>query len=579
MSIVSYEGVNDIARLMLTVPDPGVAYNEWPNPPWNTVRYEWNAEYPPCSPEWFVQRTAKHAFVTGMQYAEHSEPAQDTPAQVVAVPATSEPTQAEPEMQVHNGVVTDTHLFIMRDGKLSKKRLPAPIAHVGDLLQLCLITGLDALWIVPETELSDRATHDFIESPEGARDWEIKTPVYTKPGMYEDNKARCTFLKAWKKKNARAADESGREVHLGYAEHNNRWDLDTVTNPVHLLGALTYLEDALQYPVRYSPASEGKNLMIEENKKERAPWVRPVKVSKYPPVESTRVIDVLWKRALTASELELSHMIAADKNSQFPASGTSVLLGAGDPVYEEFPTFNMKKLRAGVYHCHNITSHGSEFDGVQLPHPTDGLTEGWFWTYTVKLLYELGYTFSITEAYSWDEAHTTLRPWAERVWHARAILDDKNPLCNFARYKSPEARKLAYNAVKPVLNMSIGLLAHPPEHANYPGALDWYRPDWNALIIDNARYQMFWRIRSFIEKGYKPVGVLADCLYYIVNTDNHIAALPKMFDRWDKLGGYKRKFKREITVAQAAPLFNDPKLDIGQINKMLLDYDRYLIEL
>ena len=498
--------------------------------------------------------------------AQASQGAQDRPG-------------SRPVLQVRNGVVDDMYLYMMRDGKLRKNRLPEQIPHAGHLLQLCLEAGLDALWIVPETTLSDRATRDFIEYPEAGATWDIKNAQYTDPRAYEDKQARCTYLKAWKRPGSRAQGETGRAVHLGYAEHNSRWELDTVTNPVHLLGALTYLEDALHFPVRYGPASVGKHLMQAVNKGEREAWVVPVDLSECPPVTSTRVNDVLWKRSFTEEEQSKPYMIAADKNSMFPASCTSVLLGEGEPEHVERPAFNLKKPLAGVYFC--SVSGTSEFDGVTLPHPTDGVMKGWFWVYTVKLLHELGYTVDIEEAYvwPWENSHATLRPWAELLWNVRATLDVRNPLCDTERYISPEARALAYNAVKPVLNMSIGLLAKPREYDGYKGSTDWYRPDWNALIIDNARYQMFWRIRFMMAKGYKPVGVLADCLYYIVDSDEPAQALPGMFDRSDKLGGYKRKFKRTITASQVAPLFNNSLLDIGQVNKALLDHDRGRIEL
>lgn len=577
-----------VSQDFYSVPDPHVGMNEWPNPPWNATSYEWDAVYPERSPEWYAQTTAKLALAHGIQYAKYSDqygrpasnPIEQIPAQVASVPD-PRPGAASREdaIPVCNGVVNDTHLYMMRDGKLIKKPL-GTIQHVWDLLQLCLENGLRALWVLAETELSDKATRDFIERPEIAQTWEIKNPQYAKSGRYEDGQERCTFLKAWKKKEARGQGENGRAVHLGYAEHNNRWDLDGVENPVQLLGALSYLEDALGMEVKYSPSSAGKHLMQSTNEtKERSTWLVSVDLSQYPPVEQTRVIDVFWKRPLTERELGNSHFIAADKNSMYPASCTSVLLGTGEPEHRERPVFDMKKPLAGVYLC-SITGT-SDFNGVDLPHPTDGRTYGWFWTYTVKLLHEVGYTVDIEEAYvwPWERSHTILRPWAELLWNARASLDSKNPLCNSTRYPSKEARELAYNAVKPVLNMSIGLLAKQREYEGYAGATDLYRPDWNALIVDNARYQMFWRMRSFMKKGYTPIGVLADCLYYIVDTDDHIAALPGMFDRSDKLGGYKRKFKRAVTVAQVANMFNDPRSDIRDINKMLLDYDREKIEL
>ncbi len=75
-----------------------------------------------------------------------------------------------------------------------------------------------------------------------------------------------------------------------------------------------------------------------------------------------------------------------------------------------------------------------------------------------------------------------------------------------------------------------------------------------------------------------PVGVLTDCLYYLGKTDNHAQELPGMFDRVGKLGGFKRKYNKPITVAQLAPLFAG-RMGIEEINRQLLAYDRGALEL
>jgi hypothetical protein len=412
--------------------------------------------------------------------------------------------------------------------------------------------------------------------------WEIKNPIYAAGSGYTDDQPRCTFTKAWKKKNARLSTESGRAIALGFAEHNDTWALDTVNNPVHLLGAITYLEDALQCPIQYSAQSTGKRLMKETNVKgERAEWVRPVNLAPFrdTPIVTNKVVDVLWKCELSEQERgEGMFLIAPDKNSEYPAGCTGVLLGEGEPNYIERPVFDMKKSLAGVYSC--SISGTSDFDGIQLPHPTNGVTNGYFWTYTVKLLHELGYTIEIKDAYvwNWEKSHTILRPWVEHVWSARERLDSNNPRCDTIAYPSQDARKFAYGAVKPVLNSSLGLLDHPPDY-DTEDSRAWYRPDWYQLIKDYARYQMFWRIRTMLKNcGLRPVGVLADCLYYACTSDDHIQALPKMFDRWDKLGGYKRKFKKTIASAQYIPLF-DQYEDIREINNVLLAYERGTVSL
>lgn len=600
---VPHIDIKDLGTIMNALADPHVACNVYPNPFWNTISYNWNESYPSCSPEWFAQQTAKNMLVMGAQYAKYQDrygrplkepqalPAQSAQGERIAATTAQElpahDLQTVPstqELKYSNGVLTDTHLYMIREGTLVKKRLPAQERlNLATLLQICLESGLQALWILAGTNLSDWATQEYIEAGNA---WDVKNAQYTPDTEYEDGKKRCTYLKAWKRKEARTPGESGREVHLGYAEHNTAWGLYEVASPVLLLAILSYLEDTLGRPIQYKPNTLGKHLMQDLNKGERANWIRPIDLSDFEMVRITKVVDVRWKRPLTEQEMQLlTHLIGADKNSQYPAGCTSVLLGSGQPEHVKRPVFDLKKPLAGVYNCR--VSGTSDFNGIGLPHPLQNLmyTEkngeirGQFWTYTVKLLLELGYSVEIEEADVWAESHTILRPWAEHLWNARAVLDEKNPLCNRERYKSKEARALAYQAVKPVLNTSLGLLDTTLKFTSYEGATDLYRPDWYALIKDISRYHMFWRIRSFLKKGSIPVGVHADCLYYLTATDDHARALPGMFDRETALGGYKRKYKKTITVAQVAALFNDPRLDIQQINMTLNQYDDGRIEL
>jgi hypothetical protein len=462
-------------------------------------------------------------------------------------------------MDVRVGVITDEHLYHMRRGKLAKIKLPHTPAHVGEICQLCLTHDLSALWVLPDTCTSRRAHADFLQ---GTRtQWGIKSYTLKRaPGHEEEGLAT---VGAWKLQEARAPEESGRVVYVIFPEYETDWKLDDVRDPIMLLATMAYVEDAIEAPVRFSPGNVGKEIMARVNahwKRER--WIEPTYVNRYAPVVEEKVPQLLWKRALSEQERSRAGVVAYDKNSQFPASCTSVVMGAGAPVHVEKPLFQMKERPTpGVWYCR--VSGSSIFDGVQLPHPTRGKTEGWFWSYTVKLLMEVGYHVEIEQAYLWENGHTILRPFAERLWRARASLkEDMN------RYRHEQARERAQDAIKLMMNVALGWLDMGKNRDLSEEEIVWYhRPDWYQLLRDNAYYQMFWRVRTYLKKGFSPIGIYEDCLYYAVDDLNHETALPGMMERVGKLGGFKRKYRYvDIPMTVAQPLFDDPQMDIQKIN-------------
>lgn len=527
---------------------------------------------------------------------EHQKRAGKTPAQqayyaaIAAQHAPSEPEitaqpapSSRPPINYRVCVVDDTHVYSIRAGKVHRSLLPE-VKNVGDLLQVCEDLGLDALWVLPETALSERATDDFMV----AEQWEIKRVQYPKgASVWDDDRKRATFVRAWKKleyrDRSRAARgrgiDQGRALHIGYAEHEISYGFETITNPVALLAAVSYTEDATGTPLRFSAQSTGKYTMIESTRGKHANWIQPVALPEKIPLMAN---DCVWRRALAPEEIAAGgYLITADKNSMYMAACTSAMLPEGDPEYLNGEAIAaIEKLPTGIYH---IRLHGeSVFDGKQLPHPTDGRREGWAWVYTVTLARDLGYQVEIIEGYIWraGRSHTTLRKWAEHMWDARAALKSGSPDETGAkRYAHNAARQAAYLAINTIIRGGMGLLDHEPEYDG-PDARLWFHPEWYALIIDLARCKMFYVIKKYYDaQGLRPIAVYTDCLYYLGETDNHLQELPEMYARADKLGGFKRKYERTITVAQLAPLFADTRLPIETINMQFLAYDRGEIEL
>lgn len=480
--------------------------------------------------------------------------------------------QGEP-IAAHIGVVDDTHLYQLQSGKLARRAL-GEIRHAGDLLEICLQTELETVWILSGTALSDRATEDFITG--AGETWEVTNAQYAQGETQTDGQARASFLRAYKKREARGRrspgeTDQGRAVYLAFAEHSFSYNFDEIRNATTLLYAVAYLEDAIAAPLRFSAQTVGKNLMKAENSAPaRLSWVAPIDLSAFPQVESAAT-DLVWMRELTPDEYN-GYLITADKNSMYCAACTSAQLGEGEPVYKRGTEIDASRLQTGIYHIR--LSGASQWDGVQLPHPTDRQVDLWAWVYTVKLCQDLGYGVEIVEGVVWERAHTTLRTWAERVWRSRAGLKrDKK------RYQNEAGRLASNEAMQTIIRGAMGLLAHKPEFADRQGALDWFRPDWNRLIVDLSRVKMFYTIRKYVELGYKPFAVLTDCIYFIGVCDNHPQAIPGLFDRAGELGGFKRKFDRAVTGRQIAALQARKGYTITEVNIALIKFDRDEIEI
>ena len=568
------QGAQDITARMIalkrhmdTLSDPGAVFNEYPNAPWNTTRYDWSGIYPPDSQEYRAQFNARLALALGLQFNttpdRYGRPGRaqqgEQEAQEETQQGEQEPAQAP--LHVYNGVLTDSELIIMQHGKLARLALSQPMQHAGDIWQLCLDYQLRAIWVVAGSEISERATKDFIEAARPG--WEVQAVSYTRgPG---EHTPMCKYAMGYRKGYASCS--------VSFAGHNDRWDVDTVTNPLLLLATITYIEDAIKYRAIFSPGRTGQQLIQRKNTGERANWIRPVpELATIAPIVDTGVNDLNWKRPLSEQEAQGGYCIVGfDKSSQYTASCTSALLGEGAPRWVAVPHFDMKHLRPGVYKC-TITGE-SEWNGAALPHPTDGVTSGWFWAYTVKLLLELGYTVAIDEAWIWEhkQAHTTLRAWAETIWNAtRALKEDTT------RYSNAQARALAYDNSKNIGRHAIGLLNRPPDDTTRPGAYSGYRPDWNRLIIDNARYLISRRIMKYAAMGFIPLGVHVDCIFYAIPT-NDVNAIPDMLDRAGMLGGFKVKHANLGAIPiteEIAAWFANPALDMSEINERLNRIDR-----
>ena len=198
-----------------------------------------------------------------------------------------------------------------------------------------------------------------------------------------------------------------------------------------------------------------------------------------------------------------------------------------------------------------------------LPLPDTGTCDEWYWTPSLLALHKLGYRYTLAEGYAWAQTRTILRPWAEHIWQARQTVRR-----DLSTYPHAEARNLAQGAIKGVAVAALGWLhlanREPDTQAPY------HRPDWYALIRDQAnRIQLEQVARFSAWHGIAPVMIHSDALYYVIDGDEIEQSLPGIFDRQDKLGGFKDAYKGvKFPVSDVADLFADD-LSATEIHRTL----------
>ncbi|HEY7357910.1 MAG TPA: hypothetical protein VH590_15635, partial [Ktedonobacterales bacterium] len=309
-------------------------------------------------------------------------------------------------------------------------------AHAGEVLALALEHQLARIWLTPGSALSsalatdDEKVQEFVAHARAAR-WHIWAPNDQDflVGRYGH----------------------GLEVQLGILVRSARWTaLQECRDATVLYAAIKYLQETLKMPIEWSPGHVGLNLIGQVNETpQREAYIRRSESDLEPFVRYAgeyHHTDLLWSRLLTEEERGCTWLHRYDKNNAYVGAASSANLGAGDYVQQEQPAFNAKV--PGLWHI--LLEGESAFNGYDLPHPTDGQTDSWQHTATVRLAQQLGYQVTILEGCFFPEYHQTLRPWYELISHARQQF--RAP----GAFKHDQAQAVAYNALKNIYTGSLG---------------------------------------------------------------------------------------------------------------------------
>ena len=444
-------------------------------------------------------------------------------------------------MKIFNhGVVTDTAIYIIQHDDIGGKKIEkipyeCSINHISDFLELASqpFYDLQALWVMPGSELSGRATRAFVEAP---------TASYTVQPSYntvEVNRPACVLLR---RKNTGKYEKT---VYVQFPEWGE-WRVDGVNDnkwitpdAKALLVTVFYLNQELGTDIIWGAANIG-HTMIRASNASRMEWLKVPKA--YVPSEVLRdmTLDLLWHRPTTLGERGMSHFVVYDKNAQYPGAASSKL-PVGDFQHVGPESYDPKKIGVWSYNVTPQSFTESVFNGSDLPYPL-AINKQWTTTDIIEAARKHGVDVEIEEGYQWDEARPVLEKWVGWMWGVRAALKS-----NVGEYPYEVARENAYASIKKMMNAPLGRFAR-----DFAG--DLYRPEWLKIIISRARATQIYSLEKYRKLGYTPAMVYKDAYYFFVDSP---AGVPGMLDKQYQLAGYKQVAMLPVTPELIAAFDKD----------------------
>lgn len=425
-------------------------------------------------------------------------------------------------------ILTDDALLAMRDGAwVSIPVDAATIMDAGTLFDIGTAADCAMLAIAPGTALDALVRRQGERFTVASR--ETHRTFRAKGGVYYQGRRN-----------------GEREVTVLHTAMLDVPEWKRLDDPYDLYAAITYLYQVCGCIVTTNPGAMGVAMLRAIHRK-RPDWLAPLTESVAPFLDH-RPRDLHWSRPLTAEERALPYLYYIDKNAAYLGVMSGLpLAGAG---YRKVmaPAFDHRV--PGLWHA-RIADGGAY--RASLPHPTDGMPEGWFDTATIHTARQLGYTVDITRSYLAVDHHATLTEWYESIKDAYYAMKMASPI-----YPNDAARMAVYAYVKAVYRATTGMFAHEPEHASRTAL---YRPDWYNAVIAASRARMMVHLRALADAGVHVVGVSVDELVVVsAHAEAECACAPLTFS--PQIGKWKRK--KTLSTAAYADIFEAPTARVWQ---------------
>ncbi len=430
-------------------------------------------------------------------------------------------------------ILTDTALLAMRNGAwVSIPVETATIADAGALFDLGTTANYAMLAIAPGTALDARLRREGEAFTAASR--ETHRAFRAKGGVYYQGRR-----------------DGEREVTVLHTAMLDVSAWRSLTNPDDLYAAIAYLHRLCECVITTNPGAMGVSMLRTIHRK-RPAWLAPLAESVTPFLDH-RPRDVHWSRPLTPEERALPYLHYIDKNAAYLGVMSGLPLAGADYRKVMAPTFDHRV--PGLWHA-RITPTGP-YDAI-LPHPTDGMPEGWFDTATIHTARQLGYTVEITRGYLAIEHHATLTEWYECLKDAYYATKTASSL-----YSNDTARMAVSAYVKAIYRATTGMFVHEPEHASRTAL---YRPDWYNAVIAASRARLMVHLRALVDAGVHVVGASVDELVIVsAHADAGYACAPLAFS--PQIGKWKSKHR--LATAEYGDLFADTTAHVWRAIRQL----------
>ena len=423
-------------------------------------------------------------------------------------------------------VLTDTALLAMRNGGwVSIPVDAAAITDAGALFDIGTAADYAMLAIAPGTALDARLRTEgerfALASKETHRAFRAKGGVY-----YQGRR------------------DGEREVTVLHTAMLDVPEWKRLDDPYDLYAAIAYLHRLCGHIVTTNPGAMGVSMLRTIHRK-RPDWLAPLAESAAPFMDH-RPRDLHWSRPLTREERALPYLHYIDKNAAYLGVMSGLPLAGADYRKVMAPAFDHRV--PGLWHARIAgcpLGRGGAY-GTSLPHPTDGMPDGWFDTATIHTARQLGYTVDITRGYLAVEHHSTLTEWYESLKDAYYAMKMASPV-----HPSDTARMAVYAYVKAIYRATTGMFAHEPEHASRTAL---YRPDWYNTVIAASRARMMVHLRALADACVHVVGASVDELVIVSgHAEAEGACAPLVFS--SQIGKWKSKHR--LATAEYGDLFAD----------------------
>lgn len=430
-------------------------------------------------------------------------------------------------------VLTDDALLAMRDG--ARVTMPvdtATITDAGALFDIGTAAGFAMLAVAPGTALDARLRTEgerfALASKETHRAFRAKGGVY-----YQGRR------------------DGEREVTVLHTAMLDVPEWKRFDNPYDLYAAIADLHRLCGCIVTTNPGAMGVSMLRTIHRK-RPDWLAPLAESVAPFLDH-RPRDLHWSRPLTPEERALPYLHYIDKNAAYLGVMSGLSLAGADYRKVMAPAFDHRV--PGLWHARIVDGGAYR---TSLPHPTDGMPEGWFDTATIHTARQLGYTVDITRGYLAVDHHATLTEWYESIKDAYYAMKMASPV-----YPNDTARIAVYAYIKAIYRATTGMFAHEPEHASRTAV---YRPDWYNAVIAASRARMMVHLRALADAGVHVVGASVDELVVVSgHADAECACAPLTFS--PQIGKWKSKHR--LATAEYGDLFADTTARVWQTIRRL----------